>query len=286
MENKETIPEQPQSQQPPKEVHNPLDEPVQEKSYSQPNINTQGINMNAPIDEPRFTPPPFKKVEPEQPKREPVNPDMKNLPKKDTEMAATQAANMILAGYDWVHQLANKGLLVSEKKLDKLQAEGEINLNAVIDYDYGKKIRAGDFFKEYNEQQEGLLSVTPEFKEEVTPVLVRVLSKRGIGMTDEQTLMYMFGKDIAAKSIIFFQQKTQLNYMIESIKQATMAQAPTPPPRPQQQQPAPPPPASAAPPADVEVYEPEEKYSNELVVKKRGAAAGANKRDSKNNNKK
>lgn len=278
MENKETTHEQPQQ----KEVHNPLDEAVHEKPYSQPNINTEGINMNAPIDEPRFTPPPFKKVEPEQPKREPVNPDMKNLPKKDTEMAATQAANMILTGYDWVHQLANKGLLVSEKKLDKLQAEGEINLNAVIDYDYGKKIRAGDFFKEYNEQQEGLLSVTQEFKEEVTPVLVRVLSKRGIGMTDEQTLMYMFGKDIAAKSIIFFQQKTQLNYMIESIKQATMAQqAPPPPPPPPKNNQQPPPPAPAA---DVEVYEPEEKYSNELVVKKR-EAAGANKKDSKNNKK-
>lgn len=276
MENKETTHEQPQQ----KEVHNPLDEAVHEKPYSQPNINTEGINMNAPIDEPRFTPPPFKKVEPEQPKREPVNPDMKNLPKKDTEMAATQAANMILTGYDWVHQLANKGLLVSEKKLDKLQAEGEINLNAVIDYDYGKKIRAGDFFKEYNEQQEGLLSVTQEFKEEVTPVLVRVLSKRGIGMTDEQTLLYMFVKDIAAKSIIFFQQKTQLNYMIESIKQATMAQQAPPPPPPKNNQ-QPPPPAPAA---DVEVYEPEEKYSNELVVKKR-EAAGANKKDSKNNKK-
>ena len=104
---------------------------------------------------------------------------------------------------------------VSEKKLNKLQAEGEINLNAMIDYDYGKKMRAGEFFVEYNNQVKNILTVSDEFKEEVTPVLERVLAKRGIGLTDEQLLMYMFGKDIAAKSIIFFQQKAQLNYMIQ-----------------------------------------------------------------------
>jgi hypothetical protein len=105
----------------------------------------------------------------------------------------------------------------------------------MIDYDYGKKIRAGEFFQEYNQQVSGILKVSDEFKEEVTPVLERVLAKRGIGLTDEQMLMYMFGKDAAAKSIIFFQQKTQINYMIQSIKEATANQfveqsAPPPPP--------------------------------------------------------
>ena len=94
----------------------------------------------------------------------------------------------------------------------------------MIDYDYGKKMRAGDFFKEYNNQVEGILKVSDEFKEEVTPVLERVLAKRGVGMTDEQLLMFMFGKDIAAKSMMFFQQKQQLNFMIQSIKEATAGQ--------------------------------------------------------------
>ena len=113
----------------------------------------------------------------------------------------------------------------------------------MIDYDYGKKMRAGDFFKEYNNQVEGILKVSDEFKEEVTPVLERVLAKRGVGMTDEQLLMFMFGKDIAAKSMMFFQQKQQLNFMIQSIKEATanqyVQQAPPQPPQPQQPQPQP-----------------------------------------------
>jgi hypothetical protein len=100
-------------------------------------------------------------------------------------------------------------------------------------------MRAGDFFKEYNNQVEGILKVSDEFKEEVTPVLERVLAKRGVGMTDEQLLMFMFGKDIAAKSMMFFQQKQQLNFMIQSIKEATAGQfvQQAPPPQPQPQQP-------------------------------------------------
>jgi len=207
---------------------NPLDEPVNEKKYSQPNVNVGDIDMTTPIGEPNFTPPPFQKkktnIKEEPKKHEPLNSDLKGLSKKDVDMSAKAAAKMILQGYDWVHMLANKGLKVSEKKLTKLQAEGEINLNALIDYDYGKRMRAGEFFEEYNRQVEGVLVVSDEFKEEVTPVLERVLSKRGIGMTDEQMLMFMFGKDIAAKSLIFFQQRQVLKSMIESIKEATMQQ--------------------------------------------------------------
>lgn len=231
--------------------YNPLDEAVNEKKYSQANINTSGIDMTKPIEEPIFTPPPFqKKAAPtsskpeEKVKREPVNPEMKNLSKKEQDMAASQAAKMIIHGYEWMHQLGNKWIQVSDKKLAKLQAAGEINLNAMIDYDYGKQISAREFFQEYNTQVENLLTVSQEFKDEVTPVLERVLSKRGIGMTDENMLLVLFGKDIAVKSMLIFQQKAVVKNMIENIKMASMMnQAPQPSPQPQQAQQSQPAPA-------------------------------------------
>lgn len=232
---------------------NPLDEAVNEKVYSRPNVNTTGDEFTKPIEEPRYAPPPIekKKLYEDDPtkkkEREPINPELRDLPKKDKEMAAAQMAKMIIQGYSWMHDLANKGLMISEKKLNKLQEEGEINLNAMIDYDYGRKMRAGEFFQEWNQQiskDGGILQVSDEFKEEVTPILERVLAKRGVGMTDEQLLMFHFGKDIAAKGLIFFQMKGQMNYMIESIKQATNGQfaappPPPPPPPPTQPQPEP-----------------------------------------------
>jgi hypothetical protein len=222
---------------------NPLDEAVNEKPYTTPNVNTSGINLNAPIEEPRFSAPPIdkktiKQQEVKQPKPEPLNPEMKSLGKKDTEMASGHMAKIVIQGYEWLHDLGNKGLQISEKKLNRLQADGEINLNAMIDYDYGKKIRCGDFIQEYNNQTKDLLQVSQEFKDEATPLLEKVFAKRGIGMTDEQMLMFVFAKDIAAKSIMFFQQKSQINMMISSIKEATTglnAQA-APPPMPQQPQ--------------------------------------------------
>lgn len=226
---------------------NPLDEAVNEKTYSRPNVNTSGAEFTRPIEEPRYAPPPMEKKklyedDPKKNQREPINPELRDLPKKDKEMAASQMAKMIIQGYSWMHDLANNGLIISEKKLAKLQDEGEINLSVMIDYEYGKKIRAGEFFQEWNSQisrDGGVLQVSNEFKEEVTPVLERVLAKRGVGMTDEQLLMFMFGKDIAAKGLIFFQMKTQMNYMIQSIKNATTGQfaPPPPPPQPQPQQP-------------------------------------------------
>lgn len=209
-------------------ILNPLDEPVNEKRYTQPNVNTSAADLNKPIQEPSFAPPPLQPKNiasnDEPRKREPINPEMKSIPKKETEFAAKQAAQMIMQGYEWAHGLANNALKVSERKLNQLQSEGEINLNAMIDYEYGKRMRAGEFFQIYNEQVGNVLQVSEEFKEETLPVLERVLAKRGIGLTDEQYLIYLFGKDIAAKSLIFFQQKATLNSMIESIKAATTSQ--------------------------------------------------------------
>ena len=252
---------------------NPLDEQVNEKPYTIPNVNTTGVDMNAPIEEPRFSPPPIDKIKrdtPKPPPRDPINPEMKHLGKKDTDMAAGYAAKLIMQGYEWMHELGNRFLQVSEKKLNKLQADGEINLNAMIDYDYGKKIRAGEFFKEYNNQNKDLLQVSDEFKAEAMPLLEKVLAKRGIGMTDEQMLIFVFGKDIAAKTMIIFQQKAQMNMMIASIKEATTgmyAQAAPPPPPPPQptetQEPA------RQPEPEIFATEPEEN----LQLKKRGRPA-------------
>jgi hypothetical protein len=252
---------------------NPLDEQVNEKPYTIPNVNTTGVDMNAPIEEPRFSPPPIDKIKrdtPKPPPRDPINPEMKHLGKKDTDMAAGYAAKLIMQGYEWMHELGNRFLQVSEKKLNKLQADGEINLNAMIDYDYGKKIRAGEFFKEYNNQNKDLLQVSDEFKAEAMPLLEKVLAKRGIGMTDEQMLIFVFGKDIAAKTMIIFQQKAQMNMMIASIKEATTGMY------------APPPPSPPPPPQPTETQEPLRQTESEifatepeenLQLKKRGRPA-------------
>lgn len=214
---------------------NPLDEKVNEKPYSKLNVKTDADALNSPIGEPFFTPPPMnndvagdKSQQPKsgggakaQPQQEAFNPAMNEIPHAEKSKASKHVASMIMQGYDFANQFANKGLMFSEKKLMKLQQEGEIDFaNTYIPYDMnGNVMPATEFIKEYNSQQEGAFKVTDEFKQEVTPVLERVLEKRGVGMTDEQFLMYMFGKDIAMKGFMFVSARAQMNQMIQLMKE-------------------------------------------------------------------
>ena len=216
---------------------NPLDEPVNEKSYTSSNVNVDGIDMTKPIEEPRFTPPPISKkplnADEPPPKKEAFNPEMKYASRKETKQASAFLAKLCVDGYERVHVMVNQAMKVSEKKLDKWQSEGEMNLNAMISYDYGKTMRAGEFFKHYNDQMDNFITVSQEFKDEVTPLLEEIFAERGMGMTKEQRLLSLVVTDAFGKGILIFQQRQILNSMIQNIKNATTGMySPAPPPPP------------------------------------------------------
>lgn len=229
---------------------NPLDEAVNEKSYTNAAVNVSGIDLTAPIPEARFTPPPIEAKKPPVPQQEkkpiePVNNEFTTLSKKETRAAAEHAADMAINVYEWLHQLGNKALQVSERKLAKMQADGELNLHVMIEYDMGKVMPAGEFINEYNMQVSNMLVVSDEFKEEVRPLLIEVFTKRGIGLTVEQRLAFVVAKDVGTKLFMFAQQKSIVNQMLSHMRDATTAAnaqaAPKPAPQPQ---PTPPPPVN------------------------------------------
>lgn len=209
--------------------YDPLGQPINEKPYTKPNVTVDPKEIMGDIPEPSFQPPPLDLGSPQfsepTPKREqkPFNPEMNDLPKKEKELAASHVAKMIMQGYDFMHSIANKGMVFNDKKLNKLAREGEIDFSIQIPYDYSSNqtISAGDFIKEFNQQQKDALVVTNEFKEEVTPVLERVLKKRGVGMTDEQYLIFLFGKDIAIKTTQFMAARSQMGEIINQLKEIT-----------------------------------------------------------------
>jgi hypothetical protein len=152
-----------------------------------------------------------------------MNPSMNELPDADKKEGAKHLAKLIVDGYEQLHHFANQGLQFSPKKLRRLEADGEIDLSIPIPDGYGNTITAGGFIQEFNEQSKDSLTVSAQFKKEVTPVLERVLAKRGAGLTDEQMLMYIFGKDIAIKGVMVYQIRGQMGDMIDIIKEQTAA---------------------------------------------------------------
>jgi hypothetical protein len=128
-----------------------------------------------------------------------INPAMNAMPDADKKMGAEHLSKIIIDGYEQLHVFGNKALQFDEKQLRKLVAEGKVDLSIQIPYEFDKYVTVGEFVQNYNAQSEDTLTVSKEFKKEVTPILTRVLAKHGAGLTDEQALVYLFGKDILMK---------------------------------------------------------------------------------------
>ena len=232
------VQQQPTQVEPPKSAYNPLLDTVNEKPYSMGNVNATQEQLMGGIPEPMYVPQnigsrenPYKTIREggspnngssagQQPT---MNPSMNELPDADKKEGAKHLAKLIVDGYEQLHHFANQGLQFSPKKLRRLEADGEIDLSIPIPDGYGNTITAGGFIQEFNEQSKDSLTVSAQFKKEVTPVLERVLAKRGAGLTDEQMLMYIFGKDIAIKGVMVYQIRGQMGDMIDIIKEQTAA---------------------------------------------------------------
>lgn len=212
--------------------YDPMGTPINEKPYTKPNVKINPKDLQGDIPEPSFQAPlidldkpKFDDIPPAPKKeREPLNREMNDLPKKDKQVAASHVANMIMQVYEGLNTLASTGMVFNDKKLNRLQQEGEVDFSILIKKDYtsNQRITAAEFIQDFNSQHANSLKVTKEFKEEVTPILERVLVKRGVGMTDEQMLIFLFGQDIAIKGGQFLQARSQMSQIIDMLKEQTL----------------------------------------------------------------
>jgi hypothetical protein len=137
-------------------------------------------------------------------------------------MGAEMMAEMTLDIYEKGCGFLGKLPEISESKLDQLIAEGEIDPDIQLPTETGN-IGVKDFAVEYNSSIKDAFEVSEDFKNNVRPPLIRVFKKRGIGMTDEQLLMYYFGTDIATKGAQAFMLRKTTNSILDSLKENTIA---------------------------------------------------------------
>ena len=244
----------------------PLDEPVLEKEYTKHNVRINPNEFRNDIPEPSFMPPPMTGMVNEEEKvkkpQEPFNKELKDLPKKDKEMASEKVAEMCITTYKWLNDFADSKLLIDERKLNKMQQKGEIDLSVEIPMG-NTSLTAMEFVQEYNEQSRGTITVSKEFEEEVRPVLTRVLEKRGIGMTDENYLYYLVIKDMLVKGFMAKQSLNVKKDILATLKEATMLIRGNAQPQPQPYQPQPQPQPQYTQQAPVPTYEVEEEEEEE-----------------------
>jgi hypothetical protein len=203
----------------------PLDAPVKQRSYTQHKMG-DAQEMDE-LEEPSFERPSFADLdgtaeeEASEPER-PFNPSYNELDGKEKTMGAEMMAEMTLDIYEKGCFYLGKIPEISEGKIDKLIAEGEIDPSIQLQTEAGA-MPIKEFAVEFNDSIKEAFLVSDEFKEKVKPPLIRVFKKRGIGMTDEQLLAYYFVTDLGAKGAQAFMLRKTTNSIIDSLRENTIA---------------------------------------------------------------
>lgn len=178
------------------------------------------------------------------------NPAMNQLDDAEKKLACEQMVDAALDLYETAWALGGRVAQVSENKLQSLVNEGTLNPERRIPVE-DTSVSIFEFFQSYNEQVVEASKVDTQFKKKVRQPMIRVFSKRGWGMTDEQFLGIAFAKDSIMRGVSLFQMKKSINALIAQLAEenqpaeSTKKQANNPP-RPTQ--PPPPPPTYTPPP--------------------------------------
>lgn len=178
--------------------------PVNEKDYSNPYEKNAEV-----IPEPTFEIPTFEQAQEqaeskaEKPKSTLSNPQIEQATPEEKVQGAEILADAILDGYEKLHELAQWYVSVDEEELMEKAMDDKIDLTMQIPADEdGTEIPLKEFVSNFNEQSKEALQLDPSFKEKVRAPMIRVFIKRGWGLSDEQYLGYMFGRDIVEKTSI------------------------------------------------------------------------------------
>jgi hypothetical protein len=214
------------------EEYNPLEADVIQRDYTNHNMGGEPTFFEE-LEEPGFTPPSFDDFEEEptsskskgfdgnQPE-EPFNPQFNDLDNKEKTMGAKMMVEMSLDLYAKGCGLLGKLPEISENKLDRFISEGEIDGSIEIPTEHGS-LNIKEFAKEYNEAIKESFEVSDEFREKIREPLERIFKKRGVGLTDEQLVLYYIATDFGTKAVQAFMLKKNGNSIINSLKENTLA---------------------------------------------------------------
>jgi hypothetical protein len=204
--------------------YNPFAESVIERDYSTPKTASGVVDD---IDEPSFVPPSYEDIiqdrenekdnQFEQPNPfDNPNPSMNDLTDKDKRIACESLVDTCLDAYEQLHVYGQMFVKVDEEVLMQKQAENKLDLSVQIPVsESGETMTMSEFVGQFNEQSTQAIKYDKEFGYKVRPAMIRVFTKRGWGMTDEQFLLYMFGKDIAVKVSLIYQLKKTINNTLD-----------------------------------------------------------------------
>jgi hypothetical protein len=207
--------------------YSPLDEPVTERSYTTPNIDSS--KLEAELEEPSFNAPNFEDFNTEESEPNSFNPAIDNLDKKEQAYATEQMVDTVLDVYGKAHLIANRVTKLKEQKIADAMESGEISPSLEVPIDeQGNTLGLLEYVQEYNSQLDDAIKLEDDFVEKVRPPMIRVFQKKGLAMTDEQFLLFAFGSDIVTKGAMVYQLTKQNKKLFDMWKEQSAYTPPKP----------------------------------------------------------
>ena len=120
------------------------------------------------------------------------NPAMDELEDKEAKKAANDLVETIFNGLDWASELLRESCLVSKPKLQRKSLKGEFDMT-LLDVPLTEEEGGGTFwdaFESLNDTAATAFVIKDEWKENVRKPLRNILIKKGLGVTDEQQLLF------------------------------------------------------------------------------------------------
>ncbi len=238
---------------------NPLSESTIERDYSKPPIQEGYV---PDLEEPSFHQKTFNEIQSDRGQATPSmdgngqpqggmpmggssdpfmnpNPALNELDDREKKIASEHMVDAVLDTYETLSTMSGSLAKMDEQKVRDLIAEGKISSTRRIPVDeHGNTVSVMEFVQGYNSQVGTAVENDPAFRKKVRPVMIRVFSKRGWGMTDEQFLLFAFGKDISIKAVTLYGMKKGVNDILTRLQDEAKAQGikkPQPKPQPQPQ---------------------------------------------------
>lgn len=154
-------------------------------------------------------------IPPVDPNSATVSPQGPPVTPEQVKTEAEQFVKLLLRGYDKLHAVGRWAAKMDPHDLAMLDQKGKINLDANLALGTGK-LPLREFFKQYNDQIEEDIVVTPEFIADITPPLERIAIKRGWGLGDEGTVGLLLAEDLGTKVALLYGLKKTCNMILES----------------------------------------------------------------------
>lgn len=188
------------------------------------------------------------------PKPDAFNSGFTEMPEEDQVDSANMLADVIINAYCGGTRLIPKVVEISDKKLEQLHEDGEIDMYRNIPTHRGshQMITVKNYIGNFNNEISGKFETSEETKQAARPLLAHILKSKGAGMTPEQALIALVAQDLIGKGFAlwqgFGQRSEMLNHLRELNANAPKQTAPMPPtpppvhpaepvtPQPQQQQ--------------------------------------------------